>query len=85
MIIAFELKVSKRSDAFQNYPKSKGYLPKTSAAAFTIQKVEKGALNISLDLSLLKILLLSSNQDEQYKSYNDMTILKSKLNLTAQK
>ena len=41
-------------------PKSKGYLPKTSAVALALQKVEKGALNISLDFSLLKIYLHSS-------------------------
>ena len=60
MIITFELKVLQRSDAFQKNPKSKGYLPKTSAVALALQKVEKGALNISLDFSLLKIYLHSS-------------------------
>ena len=39
---------------FQKYPKSKVFSPKTSARAFTLQKVEKGAFNISLDFSLLK-------------------------------
>ena len=45
-------------------PKSKGYLPKTSAVALALQKVEKGALNISLDFSLLKISLNSSSQKQ---------------------
>ena len=43
LFITFEWKVLQRSDACQNDPKNKGYLPKTSATAFTMQKVEKGA------------------------------------------
>ena len=38
MLTTFEWKVLHRSDACQNTPKSKGYLPKTSE--FTMQKVE---------------------------------------------
>ena len=53
--VEFEWNVLQRSDACQNNPRSKSYLPLTSA--FTMQHVEKGALNISLDLSLLKISL----------------------------
>ena len=40
MLITFELKALQRSDGFQNYFKIKGYLPETSATAFTMQKVE---------------------------------------------
>ena len=43
------------------WPKRMSYLPKTSATAFTMQKVKKGALNISLAFSLLKIILHSSS------------------------
>ena len=38
-------------DAFQNNPKNKGYLPKTSVTAFTIQTDERGAFNGALILA----------------------------------
>ena len=41
-LITPERKVPQRSDASQNDHKSKGYPSKTSEAAFTIQKADKG-------------------------------------------
>ena len=43
VLITFERKVPKRSDASQNDHKSKGYPSKTSTAAFTMQKSDRGA------------------------------------------
>ena len=44
MLINPERKVPQRSDASQNDHKSKGYPSKTSEAAFTMQKADKGDL-----------------------------------------
>ena len=44
MLITPERKVPQGSDASQNDQKSKGYPSKTSEAAFTIQKADKGHL-----------------------------------------
>ena len=44
MLITFEGEVPQRSDASQNDHKSKGYPSKTSEAAFTMQKADKGDL-----------------------------------------
>ena len=44
MLITFEQKVPQRSDASLNDHKNKGYPSKTSAAAFTMQKSDKGDL-----------------------------------------
>ena len=44
MLITFERKVPQTSYASQNDHKSKGYPSKTSAAAFTMQKSDKGDL-----------------------------------------
>ena len=44
MLITPERKFPQRSDASQNDHKSKGYPSKTSAAAFTMQKSDKGDL-----------------------------------------
>ena len=43
MLITPERKVPQRSDTSQNDHKSKGYPSKTSAAAFTMQKSDRGA------------------------------------------
>ena len=43
-LITPERKVPQRSDASQNDHKSKGYPSKTSEAAFTMQKADKGDL-----------------------------------------
>ena len=57
-----DLKVLQRSYAFQNYPMSKGHLPKTSATVSTYKKLKRRLdLNISLEFSLLKISLHSSS------------------------
>ena len=42
-----------RSDASQNDHKSKGYPSKTSEAAFTMQKADKGALKKNSDCAAL--------------------------------
>ena len=44
MLITPERKVPQMSDASQNDHKSKGYPSKTSEAAFTMQKADKGDL-----------------------------------------
>ena len=44
MLITPERKVTQRSDASQNDHKSKDYPSKTSEAAFTMQKADKGDL-----------------------------------------
>jgi len=44
MLITFERKVPQSSYTSQNDHKSKGYPSKTSAAAFTMQKSDKGDL-----------------------------------------
>ena len=44
MLITPEQKVPQRSDASQNDHRSKGYPSKTSEAAFTMQKTDKGDL-----------------------------------------
>ena len=44
MLITFERKVPQSSYTSQNDHKSKGYPSKTSAAAFTVQKSDKGDL-----------------------------------------
>ena len=44
MLITPERKVPQGSNASQNDQKSKGYPSKTSEAAFTIQKADKGDL-----------------------------------------
>ena len=44
VLITPERKVPQRSDASQNDHKSKGYPSKTSEAAFTMQKADKGDL-----------------------------------------
>ena len=44
MLITPERKVPQRSDTSQNDHKSKGYPSKRSAAAFTMQKADKGDL-----------------------------------------
>ena len=48
MLITPERKVPQRSDAFQNDHKSKGYPFKTSEAAFTMQKADKGDLSSNI-------------------------------------
>ena len=58
MITTFEWKVLQKSDTCQNDPKSKHFLPET-ATSFRMQRVEKSVLNISFDLSLLKVSLHS--------------------------
>ena len=59
MLITPERKVPQRSDTSQNDHKSKGYPSKTSAAAFTMQKSDRGALGIGLLIRLFKIRLNS--------------------------
>ena len=44
MHITFKPKVPQKSDTSQNDHRSKGYPSKTSAAAFTMQKSDKGDL-----------------------------------------
>ena len=61
MLITPERKVPQRSDASQNDHKSKGYPSKTSEAAFTMQKADKGALRGRLWNRLSKIRLSSSS------------------------
>ena len=53
MLITFEGEVPQRSDASQNDHKSKGYPSKTSEAAFTMQKADKGALKKNSDCAAL--------------------------------
>ena len=55
MLITPERKVPQRSDTSQNDHKSKGYPSKTSAAAFTMQKSDKGDLKKSNFSALVQI------------------------------
>ena len=62
MLITFEQKVPQSSYTSQNDHKSKGYPSKTSAAAFTMQRADKGDLK-RLSNRLSKIQLSSSSPD----------------------
>ena len=62
MCITFEKKIPQISYASQNDHKSKGYPSKTSSAAFTMQKSDKGDLSIRLWNKLSKIQLFSFSQ-----------------------
>ena len=58
MLITFEGEVPQSSDASQNDHKSKGYPSKTSEAAFTMQKADKGALKKNSDCPALTYIFL---------------------------
>ena len=67
MLITFEGEVPQRSDASQNDHKSKGYPSKTSEAAFTMQKADKGALKKNSDCAAL---IATNGFGDQKLSYN---------------
>ena len=64
MLITFEGEVPQRSDASQNDHKSKGYPSKTSEAAFTMQKADKGALKKNSDCPALILMHIYAKQYE---------------------